>query len=139
VGKKKSHKANRGSRAEDSLENIAAKKSAEWAMDDGVDWRSYVEDTRSKYITRYVTLAQQNTANHSFLEEELNNMMNVAQQAELQRAHGAVLDMAKWLWSSGGQFLDLRGHAQEGLQLLTQAVDAARLLEDKRQEGSLLG
>lgn len=117
----------------------AAKISAERTIDDGVNWRSYVEGTRNKYINRYASFAQQDTNNYARLEEELANVMNAAQQAVIQRAYGTVLEMAKWLWSSGGQFLDLRGHIQEGLQLLTQAVNAARLSEDKRQEEHLLG
>ena len=117
----------------------SAKNSTERAIDDGVDWRSYVKDTHSKYINRYVSFAQQDTNDFTSLEKELANLMNAAQQALTQRAYGTVLEMAEWLWSGGGQFLDLRGHVQEGLQLLTQAVNAARLLEDKSQEERLLG
>ena len=117
----------------------APKNPTGWTLDDGMDWGSYVGGTRSRYITRYATFAQQNTDNHSGLEEELANMMNVVQQAGVQQAYGTVLEMADWLWSKGGQFLDLRGHFQDGLQLLTQAVDAARSLGDKSGEERLLG
>jgi tetratricopeptide (TPR) repeat protein len=57
----------------------------------------------------------------------------------IQRAYGTALEMAEWLWSSGGQFLDVRGHIQEGLQVLTQAAKAADLLGDKTREERLLG
>jgi tetratricopeptide (TPR) repeat protein len=115
------------------------KNSAKWTTDDGVNWRSYIEDTRGNYINRYASFAQQFTNNFSRLEEELANLMNTVQQAVIQRAYNTVLVMAESLWSSGGQFLDLQGHMQEGIQLLTQALNAARLLEDKRQEERLLG
>ena len=108
-------------------------------IEDGVNWRSYVEGTRTKYVDRYVSFAQQNTSDYSRLEGELANLMNSARQAEIQKTARTVLLMAEWLWSSGGQFLDVRGHFREGLQLLTQAVNAARLLGDKSQEGHITG
>src|SRR5687767_15210764 len=117
----------------------AVKNSGEWMIDDGVDWRLHVEGTRNKYITWYATFGQQNAENHSRLEEELSNIMHAAQQAMVQQAYSTVLEIAECLWSSGGQFLDLRGYFQDGLKLLTQAVGAARFLEDKSQEERLLG
>lgn len=124
--------------AEPGPEN-QSKTSTDWSPGDGIDWQSYVTATRGKYISRYVTLAQQNTHDYPRLEEELANLLNTAQQAWDQRAYDKLLEMAEWLWSGGGQFLDLRGDAQVGIQLLTQALEAARLLGDKRQEGRLLG
>jgi tetratricopeptide (TPR) repeat protein len=108
-------------------------------MNESVDWRSYVENTRSNYITQYVTCAQQNTDNYQKLDLELINMMGVAEQALDRAKYDAVLEMARWLWSDGGRFLDLQGHTQDGVQLLTQAVEAARLSGNRDQEGRLLG
>jgi tetratricopeptide (TPR) repeat protein len=93
----------------------AAKNLAERTMDDGVDWRSYVEDTRDKYIIYYKNFVQQNTNNHSGLVEEWPNIMNVA------------------------ELLDLRGRAHDRVQLLTPVMDAARLLGYKSQEEHCLG
>ena len=108
-------------------------------MDDGVNWASYVQDTRSKYVSRYAAFARLNTSNFSRLEEELANVVNAAEQASVQQADDKLLEMADWLWTRGGQFLDLRGHAQDGRFLLTQAVNAARRLGDKTREEHLLG
>jgi len=116
-----------------------AKNSADLTRDDGFKWRLYVEGTRSNYINHYVSFARQNTNTYLRLGKELENMMTAAQQAGIQRAYSTVLEMTEWLWSGGGQFLDLRGHFQEGQQLLTQAVNAARLLGDRSQEERLFG
>ena len=108
-------------------------------MDKDMNWRSYVETTHSKYITHYATYAQQNTNNYNELEAELVTMMSAAKQAWEQGAYHAVLDMEKWLWSSGGRFLDLQGHEHEGIELISQAVEATRLLGETFLEERLLG
>ncbi|RYH64135.1 MAG: tetratricopeptide repeat protein [Alcaligenaceae bacterium] len=119
--------------------NNADKGPAARTLDDGVNWRSYVEGTQARYMYRYVGFARQNTRNYSRLEEELANLMNAAQFAGIQSESGTALEMAEWLWSGGGQFLDVRGHFQEGLKLLTHAQNAARLSGDRFQEGNITG
>ncbi len=116
-----------------------AQNPADWTMDDSVDWRSYVQDTRSKYVARYAAFTRLNTNNYSGLEEELANVLNAGEQASVLRADDKVLEMAEWLWSSGGQYLDLRGRAQDGRLLLTRAVNAASRLGDKSRQEQLLG
>lgn len=112
---------------------------AEWTPGDDVNWRSHVEATRTRYVTRYLDFAQRNTKTYSKLETELPNLMNAVQQASAQQQYDSILKMAQWLWSDGGQFLDLQGHFREGTQLLTQAVDAARHLGGKGEEHRFLG
>jgi len=77
--------------------------------EDDAMWQSYVAATRNKYINFYAAFAQQYTNDYRRLEEELPNMMNAARQTMNQRAYQAALGMAEWLWSGGGQYLDLRG------------------------------
>jgi tetratricopeptide (TPR) repeat protein len=112
---------------------------AAWTMDDGVNWGSYVQDTRNNYIVRYAAFARLNTRDFSSLEREMANVLNAAEQASVQQADDKLLEMADSLWIGGGQFLDLRGHAQYGRVLLTQAVNAARRLGDETREEHLLG
>ena len=111
----------------------------EWTMGDAVNWRSHVEATRTRYVSRYVDFAQRNTNRYAELETELPNLMNATQQASAQQQYDSVLKMAQWLWSDGGQFLDLQGHFREATQVLTQAVDAARELGGKGEEHRFLG
>jgi tetratricopeptide (TPR) repeat protein len=108
-------------------------------MNDSVYWRSHIENTRGNYIARYVTYAQQNTDNYQKLDEELINMMSVAEQAMDRAEYDVVLEMERLLWSDGGRFLDLQGLRQDGVKLLTLALGAARLSGFREQEGRLIG
>ena len=107
--------------------------------DDDPDWRSYVGRTRHNYIKRYVDFARDENANYDRLEEELENLRNANEQAWALHAYQEVLQVADSLWCSGGRFLDYRGHARDGITVLTRAVDAARMLQDQAREEALLG
>ena len=106
--------------------------------DDDPDWRSYVGRTRHNYIKRYVDFARDENANYDRLEEELENLRNANEQAWALHAYQEVLQVADSLWCSGGRFLDYRGHARDGITVLTRAVDAARMLQDQAREEVLL-
>jgi len=109
------------------------------AADDDPDWRSYVGRTRHNYVKRYVDLARDENANYERLEAELENLRNANEQAWALHAYQDVLQVADSLWCSGGRFLDYRGHARDGITVLTRAVDAARMLQDQAREEVLLG
>jgi tetratricopeptide (TPR) repeat protein len=106
---------------------------------DDRDWHSYVGRTRHNYIRRYVNFARDENANYDRLEEELANLLNATEQAWALHAYPEVLQVADSLWCSGGRFLDYRGHARDGIAVLTRAVDAARTLQDQARQEVLLG
>lgn len=103
-----------------------------------VNWRSYIEITKRRYIMHYLAYVQQNTNNYPALENELENIVNATNKASEQDDHKTILEMERWLWS-GGAFLDLRGHISEGWDLIIKAVKAAHSLGQTFQEGRLLG
>jgi tetratricopeptide (TPR) repeat protein len=108
-------------------------------MGTDIDWRTHVEITRREFILRYAKRAKQSTHDFNVLETELDNILEAANRAGEQKLYKVSLEMVRWLWSDGGRFLDLQGYSQAGVQLLTQALDAARLLKKRTQEEQVLG
>lgn len=102
-------------------------------------WRTYSQKTSENYIKRYVDCAKQNSRLFQKLEIEQVAIMSAADKALERSDYAAVLEIEKWLWSGGGRWLDLRGHTQDGILLLEQAIEAARRSGSRRREQHLLG
>jgi tetratricopeptide (TPR) repeat protein len=102
-------------------------------------WLSCSEKADDNYIEQYLACARDNTQAYQKLEEEQSTILSAARKALARENYQAVLEIENCLWSGGGRWLDLRGHTQSGITLLTQAIEAARLSGDKRREEHLLG
>lgn len=108
-------------------------------MSKGTHWPSYAQVAHARHAARYQVHARQHTHDYPALEEEVANLMAAAEWFSGNQRNREVIDMAQWLYTGGGEFLYLWSHTRRAIQLLLWAVDAARAVEDRWQEGRLLG
>jgi tetratricopeptide (TPR) repeat protein len=97
------------------------------------------ERLRDAHLAHYMVYAEEYAEDYGALEAELGNLMAAAAWSHESGENVSVLGLAKWLYAGGVHFLDLRGHAQEAVQLLRWAVGAAQEIGDRRGEGNGLG
>ena len=94
---------------------------------------------RAAHLAYYVGYAERYIDDYGALEAELRNLMAAGEWSRESGENEGVLALARWLYSSGVRFLDLRGRAREAVQLLGWAVEAARAMGDRLGEGAYLG
>jgi len=97
------------------------------------------EELRSAHLEHYVAYSQRYTHDYAALEAELANLMAAAEWSRQSGENNGLLDLARWLYVGGGEFLDLQGHAREAVRLLTWAAEASREIGDRQGEGVTLG
>jgi tetratricopeptide (TPR) repeat protein len=97
------------------------------------------EGLRTAHLGYYVAYAERYTNDYGALEAELPNLMAAGEWSWESGENAGVLALAQWLYTSGVQFLDLRGYAEEAVQLLRWAVEAARAVGNRRGESTGLG
>jgi hypothetical protein len=74
------------------------------------------ERLRNAHLAYYVAYAERYTEDYQALEAELANLMAAGEWSRESGENKGVLALADWLYASGVQFLELRGHAREAVQ-----------------------
>jgi len=97
------------------------------------------ERLRTAHLRYYVAYAAHYTNDFGALEAELRNLMAAGEWARESGESEGVRALAEWLYAHGVHFLDLRGYFHEAVRLLGWAVEAARMMGDRRGEGAGLG
>jgi tetratricopeptide (TPR) repeat protein len=103
------------------------------------DWRAFFFQQRGRYVEQWLAHARGQAHDPDALEAELANLLSAADHAGEGRDHPSVLELVRLLCVGDDALLDLRGLLSESARLLRLAVDAARALGDRREEGRLLG
>jgi tetratricopeptide (TPR) repeat protein len=100
------------------------------------------DEAWAAHLDYYLTFAQANAqvdpAAHARLEMELADLLAAAEWAHETGRHKAVSELGFALYGAS-QFLDVKGHYRQAVQLLNWSMEACRALGDKWNEGVHLG
>ncbi len=108
-------------------------------MSDDLNWQEFYQQKSNHYIKHWVSYSRLYAHDYPSLEAELPNLFASAEQASESGDYRSELAFVQSLCTGEGAFLDLRGFMSDSARLLAWAVDAARALGDKGEEGRLLG
>lgn len=101
-----------------------------------------IEEIFNEWLAAVVKFADKhkddNGENHNALDAELGNLLGAASWGAESQKHSEVDTLAHILCSSSG-FLYRRGYNSQAVALAMRAVEAARILGNKRDEGIHLG
>jgi len=99
-------------------------------MNTDIDWRAYVQGTHSRYVIRYLALAeahnQRSAADYSVLADEQTTILTAMERAYQEDRWKFVLSFMSALQ----EYLHLQGHWREAAKRVSQTLDAAKHLQD---------
>jgi len=93
------------------------------------------EALRSSHMAYFVKYAEKFTSEFDALEDQIVNLMIAARWSWETGEYDSVLQLAEWLYYSGGRFLDLRAHSKRAKELLEWAAAIGKQRGDEAMQG----